>query len=80
MPSSMQVYMSPGPKWKLVYDLYSKPEWDELAKGARAVMVPDDDLEMDTCTLNRSGCPAAPWLSALHCTTWLASSSGVILL
>lgn len=36
-----------------MYMLYSRPEWAELTRGYRAIMVADDDLEMDTCVLNR---------------------------
>jgi hypothetical protein len=62
----LQVYKSAGPKWQLANELYKKPEWAELTQGVKAIMVADDDLEMDTCILNRcAGRPA--WGAALRC-------------
>ena len=52
----LQVFRAAGPKWKLAYELAHKPEWPELTRGKKAIMVADDDLEMDTCILNRCWC------------------------
>jgi hypothetical protein len=49
----LQVFRAAGPKWKLIYALYSMPEWAELSKGYKAIMVADDDLHMTACTINR---------------------------
>ena len=50
-----QVYKASGPKWRAVYELYSRPEWKDLARGYRAVMVADQGvgLQDGVCVLNR---------------------------
>ena len=52
-PSPLQVLHMQGPKWQLVWQLTQNPIWRNLMAGKRAVMVPDDDLQFDTCTINR---------------------------
>ncbi|GAB4822225.1 hypothetical protein N2152v2_009271 [Parachlorella kessleri] len=49
-----KVFHAPGTKWKLVYSLYTMRHWRQLAQGYRAVMVADDDLDMDTCVISRA--------------------------
>ena len=56
LPLHAQVIHGGGTKWFLLHALYkSHPkEWAALAEQYGAVMVADDDLLFDTCTLNRS--------------------------
>ena len=51
--AALQVFRASGPKWKLMYALYSLPGWGELTKDYGAIMVADDDLTMTTCILNK---------------------------
>jgi hypothetical protein len=46
------VYYIKGPKWRLYYELTTGPEWDAISNKYSYLMLPDDDLEMDTCTIN----------------------------
>ena len=55
-PHCTAVIYAAGPKWQLVWQLTQHPSWPQLREGKRAVMVADDDLVMDTCTLNRCAC------------------------
>jgi hypothetical protein len=43
-----------GPKWRLFMQLAMDPVlWDPIAAAYDYIMLPDDDLQMDTCTVNR---------------------------
>lgn len=44
-----------GPKWHLLWQATRLPVWRSLVAGKRAVMVADDDLVLDTCSINRRG-------------------------
>lgn len=44
-----------GPKWHLLWQATRLPVWRTLIAGKRAVMFADDDLGMDTCSINRRG-------------------------
>lgn len=46
------MYRATGPKWRLVWGLTLQPEWQEIKAQYQRIMVPDDDLTMDTCTIN----------------------------
>jgi hypothetical protein len=39
--------------------------WKGLTKGYKAIMVADDDLDMDTCVINRQGTITWIWIPAL---------------
>ncbi|KAL4419036.1 hypothetical protein ABPG77_010023, partial [Micractinium sp. CCAP 211/92] len=43
-----------GPKWHLLWQATRLPVWRTLIAGKRAVMFADDDLGMDTCSINRA--------------------------
>ncbi|GAB4815444.1 hypothetical protein N2152v2_002490 [Parachlorella kessleri] len=44
---------SRGPKWYLYYNLTESPLWQQLLeRGYEYIMLPDDDLRMDTCQIN----------------------------
>ena len=48
-----QLFSMVGPKWRLYWALTSNSTfWGPIAKRYRYVMLPDDDLIMDTCTIN----------------------------
>lgn len=42
-----------GPKWRLYLDLSSGDQWDDIAKRYEYIMLPDDDLELSTCAINK---------------------------
>lgn len=45
-----------GPKWhvlKAAMRMYPK-EWEHMQSKYKAIMIPDDDVLMDTCTINRA--------------------------
>ena len=52
-PMCKSVVHNKGAKWRLFLDFTSAPEWRDLASRYDYVMLPDDDLEMDTCTINK---------------------------
>ena len=52
-PHCKAVLRMAGPKWMLLWQLTQQPGWRELSAGKKALMVADDDLEMDTCSINR---------------------------
>jgi len=52
-PLLPQIVRAAGPKWQLVWQLTQLPIWPELLAGKKAVMVPDDDVILDTCAINR---------------------------
>ena len=52
-PMCKSVVYNKGAKWRLFLDFTSAPEWRDLASRYDYVMLPDDDLEMDTCTINK---------------------------
>lgn len=54
-PACIQVFPIRGPKWRLFMELTSLPEWGPLAGRYDYVMLPDDDLDMSTCALNKVG-------------------------
>ena len=41
-----------GPKWRVYYQFTSSSDWKDVAEKYQYVMLPDDDLEIDTCSLN----------------------------
>lgn len=41
-----------GPKWRLYYQFVNSPHWEAVANKYEYIMLPDDDLGMDTCTIN----------------------------
>lgn len=49
-----KMYRGRGAKWRLVYQLFSRQDWLATTEQYKAIMVPDDDLVMDTCMLNRA--------------------------
>lgn len=52
-----QIIRAVGPKWQLVWQLMQQPIWPQLLAGKKAVMLPDDDVILDTCAINRClGC------------------------
>lgn len=53
-PLCAAVFHIKGPKWRLYYELTSNDElWKPIAERYDRIMLPDDDLEMDTCTINQ---------------------------
>lgn len=48
-----QIIRAVGPKWQLVWQLTQQPIWPQLLAGKKAVMLPDDDVILDTCAINR---------------------------
>ena len=65
-PACAAVLRMAGPKWMLVWQLTQHPAWPRLAAGRRAVMVADDDVVLDTCSINRCGGHAARTAGQLH--------------
>ncbi|KAL4430961.1 hypothetical protein ABPG75_006217 [Micractinium tetrahymenae] len=53
-PACAAVLHIAGPKWHLLWQATRLPVWRTLIAGKRAVMVADDDLVMDTCSINRA--------------------------
>lgn len=51
-PLCAKVYNMKGPKWRLYYLYTASPEWHAIATQYEYIMLPDDDLGMDTCTIN----------------------------
>ena len=51
-PLCAEVYKIKGPKWRLYYKLTSGHEWSSISKKYDYIMLPDDDLQMDTCSIN----------------------------
>ena len=54
-PHCRAVLHGAGPKWRLMWQLTQHPAWPALVAGKAALMVPDDDLIIDTCAINRWG-------------------------
>jgi len=52
-PKCSAVVRIKGPKWRLYLDLSSGPEWEAISQRYNYVMLPDDDLEMSTCQINK---------------------------
>lgn len=52
-PACAAVLSAAGPKWQLLWQLTQRQEWAALSAGRKAIMVPDDDLHMSTCDINR---------------------------
>lgn len=51
--SHAQVYAGQGHKWRLMYALYSHPDWRQLAAQYRAVMVADENVALSTSAVNK---------------------------
>lgn len=49
----LQVYAGQGPKWRLMYALFTHPDWQQLAARYRAVIVVDEDVALSTEAVNR---------------------------
>lgn len=52
-PQCLSVVSKKGPKWRLYYEFTATQEWDQLALQYDYIMLPDDDLKMDTCAINK---------------------------
>lgn len=52
-PQCLSVVSKKGPKWRLYYEFTDTEEWDRLALQYDYIMLPDDDLKMDTCAINK---------------------------
>ena len=51
-PQCIEVTSARGAKWDLLHALTSRADWPALAARYRAIMLPDDDILMDTPTIN----------------------------
>lgn len=51
-PLCAAVYPMKGPAWRLYYQLTSGPFWKSIALSYDYIMLPDDDLEFSTCSIN----------------------------
>lgn len=60
-----------GPKWRLVYRFTLLEEWQHFRQAYKAIMLPDDDLVLDTCTVNRifSVLEACAWGAGAGCAS-----------
>jgi hypothetical protein len=53
MALDLQVYAGQGPKWRLMYALFSHPDWEQLSRQYKAVMVADENVGLSTQTVNK---------------------------
>ena len=53
MLNCLQVYAGQGPKWRLMYALYTHPDWPRIARQYKAIMVADENVGLSTQLVNR---------------------------
>ncbi|KAH7624396.1 hypothetical protein Ndes2526B_g00590 [Nannochloris sp. 'desiccata'] len=52
-PLCAAVVHAKGPKWRLYLDFSNSEKWSTLASQYDYIMLPDDDLHMNTCAINK---------------------------
>lgn len=52
-PLCAEVVHAKGPKWRLFFDFTSSSSWASVSTKYEYIMLPDDDLHMNTCAINK---------------------------